>query len=181
MIKIYFILLIFGLFSCRQNADFAFKNNNSATSWSKNFKKAFITDCITKASEKVDASKAFSYCDCLTDKVELKFPDENEVSEKFTNVDEENINEDCPGVKGMKSIVAVKSVLTTNWSSQDKEQFTKECILNVKKNLGASAGEYCSCMLSKIITVHPDVKDVENVTKNQITVLAVDCLAEIKK
>src|ERR1035437_3966560 len=69
--------------------------NTSVSSWSKEYRNKFLQGCIGKASEKVSAVDAFSYCNCMTEKVEAKYPNENEVDAKLTAADWQSLMPGC--------------------------------------------------------------------------------------
>ncbi|MDB5199856.1 MAG: hypothetical protein JWO92_1819 [Chitinophagaceae bacterium] len=152
-------------------------DNKSSDSWSKEYRSKFIQDCIDKASEKLSASKAFSYCNCITEKVEMKYPDENNV--KVSNEE----------IAGIKSACLVSGSAANNqsdqsnnsnlqgWSLSDRQEFMDNCPSTAIKTLGTiGANDYCDCMLKKLMQEYPDSKDVGNVSKTHISALAFDCL-----
>ena len=59
-------------------------NPSKSSGWSKAFMSKNLSDCITKASNRMSASQAYTYCDCMMDKIQQKYPNENDAETKFT-------------------------------------------------------------------------------------------------
>ena len=69
--------------------------SSGSSNWSMEYRDKFIRDCISKASEKVSNADATSYCNCMTEKVEVKYPNEKEVDAKLTSADIESMRPGC--------------------------------------------------------------------------------------
>jgi hypothetical protein len=170
------------------------KDNNTtntmttSSNWSKTYRDKFLQGCITKASEKVSAAEAFSYCNCMTDKVEAKYPNENEVDAKLTSADIESMRVGCNSNTSSNDQNNNNSSNNSNsnnsntytsgaWSASDQKEFMDNCTPGASKTLGNSgAFSYCDCMLKKLMYEYPNSADVGNVSKSHMTELANDCL-----
>ena len=161
------------------------KNNSTTTTssgnWSKTYRDKFLQGCITKASEKVSASEAFSYCNCMTDKVEAKYPNEMEVDAKLTSADIESMRTGCnssttqsnPGDQTTNN----NNTYTSNWSAADQKEFLDNCVPGASRTLGSNeAYNYCDCMMRKLMQEYPNSSTVGNVSKEHMSALAQECL-----
>ena len=167
--------------------------NTSVSSWSKEYRNKFLQGCIGKASEKVSAADAFSYCNCMAEKVEAKYPNENEVDAKLTDADIESMKPGCLTSSTQSNSSNNQSNNTYNnsnsnnnnsqkWSDADQREFMNNCVPGASKTLGnTGATDYCSCMMNKIMAEYPDSKDAGNMPKDHMTSLANDCLASTRK
>ena len=163
-----------------------FKNNSNNTynsNWSKEYRDKFLQGCISKASEKVSAADAFSYCNCMAQKVEAKYPVETEVDNKLSEADIESMRAGClPSTSNQTSPSNNQSNNNTynnsrGWSASDQREFMDNCTPGASKSLGTSAAtDYCSCMMQKLMVEYPDSKDAGNATKSHMSELAADCL-----
>ena len=163
-------------------------NSNTTTSsnWSKEFRNKFVQDCISKASENVSAADAFSYCNCMTEKVEAKYPNENEVNAKVTNDDIASMRPGClpnsnnstnNNSNSSNNSTYNNTTTTANWTEADKREFMNNCTPGASKTLGTSgATDYCDCMMRKLMQEYPNSADVGNVSQTHMSALAADCL-----
>ena len=158
-------------------------NNLSSGSWSKAYRDKFIQGCVSKASEKVSESEAYSYCNCMAVKVEAKYPNENEVDAKLTSTDIESMRNGClPNSNQSNPSYNQPNNNNSNnntaaWSVSDQREFMDNCTPGASKTLGTSAAtDYCDCMMRKLMQEYPNSKDVGNVSKTHMSALANDCL-----
>lgn len=168
---------------------------SSGGSWSKAYKDKFISGCISKASEKIGAGQAYNYCSCMADKVEAKYPVETEVDAKLTDADVDNMKGDCITSSGASQSGTSQSGVSSDqsgtssaspgsgsnagWSYSDQKAFMDKCVSGASTSLGSSgASSYCECMLDKLMQAYPNAKDVGNVSKEQMSSLANDCLGK---
>ena len=154
-------------------------NNTASGSWSKEYRNKFLQTCISKASEKVSASDAFAYCDCMTTKVEAKYPVQTEVDAKLTAADIESMKGGCPTVSTpSNSSNNSSNSSSASWSASDQKEFMDNCTPGASKSLGqAKANDYCSCMLTKIMQEYPKSSDASNMPKSRMSELATQCLS----
>jgi len=164
-------------------------NNSNSGSWSKTYRDKFIEGCVTKASEKVSQSEAYSYCSCMATKVEAKYPNENTVDNSLTSADIETMRTGClPNTSTQNNPSYDQSNNSNNsnnyhntssWSVADQNEFMDNCTPGASKTLGASGGNsYCDCMLKKLMSEYPNSKDVGNVSKEHMSALASQCLGK---
>jgi hypothetical protein len=154
------------------------RNADSSGGWSKNYRNEFIKDCIDKATESVNAAEAFNYCNCMTEKVEATYPDENDVETKLSTADIAAMKKECltPGSKENSKKGGGESSLQS-WSDADQKQFTDNCIPTANRSLGASrAATYCDCLLKRLMQEYPDSKNVDKASKTHLSTLAAECL-----
>lgn len=150
-------------------------------SWTKEYRSKFLQGCITKASEKVSASDAFSYCDCMTNKVEAKYPTETEVDSKLTASDIETMKSGCPTTsnQSQNNNQSNNNNSSTSWSASDQKEFMDNCTPGASTSLGQTkASEYCSCMLYKIMQEYPKSADASNMPKSHMSELAKQCFSK---
>lgn len=156
-------------------------SNNSTTgagSWSKEYRNKFLQGCIGKASEKVSASEAFSYCNCMTEKVEMKYPDEKVVDASLTNADIETMRVGCVSTTSTQTNPSNNQQNSSaSWSAADQKEFMDNCTPGASKSLGTRAANYCDCMMKKLMVSYPNSADVGNVSKSQMSALASDCIS----
>jgi hypothetical protein len=164
------------------------KNNNTTTTttgsgWSKTYRDKFLMGCISKASESVSSDEAYNYCSCMAEKVEAKYPNENEVDAKLTNADIESMRVGCNSNTSSNNQTYNNNNNNSNnynsgaWSASDQREFMDNCTPGASKTLGSSgAYNYCDCMLKKLMYEYPNSADVGNVSKTHMTELANDCL-----
>jgi len=166
-------------------------NTNSASTWSKAFLSKNLSDCITRASNRLSASQAYTYCDCMMDKIQQKYPNENDAETKFTkeelvpidaaclpaDVNQNNSNDNQTNNNNQNN-----SNYSRQWSTSDQREFMNNCVPGASKTLGnTGATDYCSCVMNKIMAEYPDSKDARNIPKDHMTSLANDCLASTRK
>lgn len=153
---------------------------SAGSGWTKNYRNNFLQDCIGKASKTVSPSEAFTYCNCMTEKVEAKYPDEMDVDAKLLNTDIAAMKQDCLASNSKKAIQQKDEADNSNsqgWSDSDQRVFIDNCIPTVNKTLGTSgAAGYCDCLLKKLMQEYPDSKDVDKASRAHLAALASECL-----
>ena len=110
--------------------------------WESSDRQVFITECIGTALKSMSRDSARSYCYCMQEKLEKKFPDierANKLSADDLETPEwQNAAKDC-----------IKNI--SSWTSKDRSDFLSECINSGKASIGeAKAKKYCECMLFKV-------------------------------
>lgn len=155
-------------------------NSNSSGSWSQAYRSKFVQDCITKASESVGQADATSYCNCMVVKVEAKYPNENLVDASLTSADITTMRVGCAPNTSTQSNQSNQSYNNSgggSWSMTDQREFMANCTPGASTSLGTSgANDYCDCMLKKLMQAYPNSADVGNVSKEQMSTLAQDCI-----
>lgn len=117
---------------------------------------AFVSECIKTAKAGMSEDSARSYCYCMQEKVEKKYPTIEEAG-KITEADMQS-------PEWQKDI---KDCLTpaSTWSYKDRSDFLSECIKSAKDGIGeGKAKNYCECMLFKIEKKYPNPRDAEGIT-----------------
>ena len=147
--------------------------SSGSSNWSMEYRDKFIRDCISKASEKVSNADATSYCNCMTEKVEVKYPNEKEVDARLTSADIESMRPGCAVTNPTQPNTSNSS---GNWSAFDQKEFMDNCTPGASKTLGTGATDYCDCMLKKLMNEYPNSQDVGNVSQAHMKELATDCL-----
>lgn len=188
------IILLMVLISCKQKPDSTLNSalmnvgdlqgNADSTGikssgWSKEFLTKNLKDCISKAGNSMAATDAYVYCDCMMDKIQKKYPDENDAETKFTKEELAVIRRAClPAAvnkTGEKSKSGSSAAVT--WSAADQKQFMDNCRPGVVKVLGTGgANNYCDCIMKKLMQEYPDSREVDNVSEAHVKQLASDCL-----
>lgn len=163
------------------------KKNNG---WSKAFLSKNLSDCITRASNRMSASQAYTYCDCMMSKIEQKYPDEHDADTKFTQEElvpidaaclPADLNQNNTNNNQTKNNSDNNTQNNSNynkaWSTSDQQEFMDNCTPGASKSLGTTAAtDYCSCMLQKLMQEYPNSADAGNVSKTHMSALASDCL-----
>ena len=154
-------------------------SNSNGSGWSKTYRDKFVQGCVTKASEKVSQSEAYSYCSCMAVKVEAKYPNENDVDARLTASDIESMRTGCLSNSNQSNSSNDNSNNSQNWSTSDQREFMDNCTPGASKTLGTSAAtDYCDCMLRKLMKEYPNSKDVGGVSSAHMSALANDCLGK---
>lgn len=157
-------------------------NSSGSSNWSKEYRNKFLQGCIGKASEKVSAAEAFSYCNCMTEKVEVKYPNETEVDASLTNADIEAMKPGCVSSNSTNNQSYTQpnsnnSNATASWSVSDQREFMDNCTPGASKSLGTTAAtNYCDCMMKKLMQQYPNSADIGNVSKTEMSSLASTCI-----
>jgi hypothetical protein len=157
-------------------------NNSNNSGWSKTYRDKSVQDCVTKASEKMSESEAFSYCNCMVAKVEAKYPNENNVESRLTSSDIESMKNGCLSNSNQTNPSNDNSNKSNNynsgsWSMADQREFMDNCTPGASKSLGTSvATDYCDCMMKKLMREYPNSKDVGDVSSAHMSELANGCL-----
>lgn len=179
LIFIFAIVLVSG---CKTNSklpEIGDVTIKGAGNWSKEYRNKVIKDCIDKASKKLSVSDAFSYCDCMSKKVEAKYPDENEV--ELSKEDIETMKSGCLPSNSTQGNQTNESNAgdAKAWSVDDQREFIDNCIPTADRSLGTSgANNYCDCLLKKLMQEYPDSKNVDKATKSHLSILAAGCLGK---
>ena len=195
--RLTFVVLITGIVlvsGCKQKPKYSFGITNDASksgnevadndeknsvtvSWSKKFRDKLTQECITKVSETVSATEAFRYCNCLTIKVEAKYPDEDEVQSNLSQADIESMKPDCLALTSVQNDRSAGN--SPGWSAEDQREWMDNCTPEAGKTLGrAAANDYCDCVMKKMMKEYPDAKDVGSVSQTHLNALASDCLGK---
>ena len=124
--------------------------------WPSAERTAFISECVKTAKANMSEDSARSYCYCMQEKVEKKYPTIEEAS-KITAAD-------------MQSEVwqkEIRNCMTSNsqWTSVDRSGFVTECVNAAKGNMTEQkAKSYCECMLFKVEKKYPNPTDAGEIT-----------------
>lgn len=169
------------------NGDLRTKNDtNTIGNWSKEFKYSFLQGCIGKASKTVSASDAFSYCNCITEKIEAKYPNQTEVNEKINDADIVSMKPDCFALSSIpensndnQSGNKYNNNTLQEWSSSDQRSFIENCLPDATKGFGKEgASIYCSCVMNKLMIEASNIQILKNVSKIRMSELARQCIED---
>jgi hypothetical protein len=117
---------------------------------------SFISECIKTAKTSMSEDSARSYCYCMQEKIEKKYPTVEEAA-KMTDAD-------LNSPEWKKEIQNCLKPAST-WSTKDRSDFLFECIKSAKEGVGEEkAKTYCECMLFKIEKKYPNPADAGNIT-----------------
>lgn len=64
------------------------------------------------------------------------------------------------------------------WPEASRKAYMDACVNSAKSTVGEKAEEYCACTLEKMEAAYPDPSEAQNVTADEITKMAEECLAE---
>lgn len=122
--------------------------------WPSSERHSFITECIGTAKKNMSDDSARSYCYCMQEKMEAKYPDIADAS-KITAKD----------LASPEWVKEIKSCIGSTWSKKDHEEFVTSCINSAKASLGETkAKNYCECMVFKIEKIYPNATDADKIT-----------------
>jgi hypothetical protein len=147
-------------------------------SWSKEYRNKFVQGCIGKASEQISAAEAFSYCNCMAEKVEAKYPSQAQVDESLTDSDIESMKPGCLTSSSTQSNTNNnQSNDNKAWPAADQQIFMDNCVPGASKSLGSgTATTYCTCIMNKLMAESPNPQQVDKISRERMSVLAKDCL-----
>ena len=179
--------------------------SNAQSKWGKEVWDAYMNSCVESSQETFGKEKATAYCGCTGVKLEIKYPDANELSslgeeeimeiatlclEEIDNAKSNNSNTNTNSItkaEGPKpptppgKSTATKNNLTgaTNWSKTGYDSFMQTCVESAKESLGGeeAAKKYCDCSASKLQLKYPDETKV-TVTEAEINKIAEECLGQ---
>ena len=193
-------LLVFALFlfmiSCkaRKNNSETTKSDSSKTSlgtnsggmstagnWSLSDKDDFVRECVDKASVHLGPDGARTYCNCMQEKIESKYPE----VKNTVNIDKVEMAGYRDACIAENNLDPDKSLGNNSqgdggnspWSAADKKEFMDNCTPPLTSQMGASkANNYCECMLQKLMVAAPNSQDASKVGESTMTEWAKDCL-----
>jgi hypothetical protein len=134
---------------------------------------SFITECIKSAKAGMNEDSAKSYCYCMLEKIEKKYPTIEEAG-KITDTDMQS----AEWQKDVKYCLASIS----KWSAIDRSDFLSECVKSAKTGMSEEkAKNYCDCMMFKIERKYPNPNDAAGITEETLKSpewkkLIADCL-----
>lgn len=147
LIAIFVLLLLF----LTSNVSVAQQAGDSKKGWPSSERQTFITECIGTAKQSMSIDSSRSYCYCMQEKLERKFPDFERASKLSTD--------DLETPEWQKEARDCLSSIS-NWTSKDRSDFISECINSAKASIGdAKAKKYCECMLFKVEQKYPRPED----------------------
>lgn len=157
MKKILLSILLLSFFYIKNS----FAQDSTATKgWAAADRSAFIVNCVKTAKANLGEDSARSYCYCMLEKVEIKYPTP-EAAAKITA-------EDMSTAEWKKEI---KDCLTINstWTAKERSGFITDCVNTAKDALGEQkAKAYCECMLYKIEKKYPSSAEAATITKEMM-------------
>lgn len=121
---------------------------------------SFITECIKSAKVGMSEDSAKSYCYCMLEKIETKYPTIEEAG-KITEADMQS----AEWQKDVKDCLASIS----KWSVTDRSDFLSECVKSAKTGMSEEkAKNYCDCMMFKIEKKYPNPNDAAGITEETL-------------
>ena len=156
------------------------KNNNTSSSWSKDFRAKFINDCVNSASGELGNAQAQTYCACMEDKISKKYPDENDAQNKMTKEDVENLKGGCLGNQTNNNPNNNPNYQNNNqkqWSNDDQGSFLQNCISSGIKTMDAgTATQLCDCLLQKLMQEYPSKSAANAISQEHSAELETQCM-----
>ena len=158
MKKIVFYSLVSILFLSKSFAQEAGEPKKKG--WPSVERNAFITECIKTAKAGMSEDSAKSYCYCMLEKIEKKYPTIEEAG-KITDADMQS----AEWQKDVKDCLASIS----KWSAIDRSVFLSECVKSAKTGMNEEkAKSYCDCMMFKIEKKYPNPNDAADITEETL-------------
>lgn len=158
MKKIVFYSLISILFLSKSFAQEAGEPGKKG--WPSVERYAFITECVKSAKIGMSEDSARSYCYCMLEKIEKKYPTIEEAG-KITDADMQS----AEWQKDIKDCLASIS----KWSAIDRSDFLSECVKSAKTGMSEEkAKNYCECMMFKIEKKYPNPGDAAGITEETL-------------
>jgi hypothetical protein len=128
--------------------------------WPSSERYSFISECIKTAKASMSEDSARSYCYCMQEKMEIKYPTVDEAS-KITA-------EDLQSAAWKKEINSCLG--TAKWDSAYRAGFMSQCVAAARKSMEEQkAKKYCECMMFKIESKFPNTADVEKLTAEKLS------------
>ena len=122
--------------------------------WPSIERQSFITECIGTAKKNMSSDSARSYCYCMQEKMESKYPDIAEAN-KITATD----------LASPEWVKEIRSCIGSTWTKKENEEFVTSCINSAKASLGETkAKNYCACMMFKIQKIYPNASDADKIS-----------------
>lgn len=116
--------------------------------WTDKDRKVFIDTCLVEAKTSMGDSAGTLYCKCVLQNIEKLYPVKTDI-ENIKVVELEAATEFCMP----KSPIILKA-----WNDTEKVAFMQNCLVQANNSLTEIQSQtYCSCMLDKISTLHPDM------------------------
>ena len=155
MKKLLFCCLFISSFFINKNFAQQAGEPGAKKGWPSNERADFISECIKSAKVGMSVDSARSYCYCMQEKVEKKYPTIEEAG-KITEADMQS----PAWQKDIKDCLAASG----NWSGKDRSDFITECVKSAKAGgiTEDKAKSYCGCMLFKIEKKFPNAADATN-------------------
>lgn len=126
--------------------------------WKQKDRADFISECVKAASAGMSLDSAKSYCHCMQDIMEEKYPDVNEAGA---------ITAEEMQSEGWKKLIT--DCLRTYWTTQERADFLSECVAAATPNVGAArAASYCDCMLYKVQKFYPVFQNTTELTDEKL-------------
>jgi hypothetical protein len=175
--------------------------SNAQSKWGKEVWDAYMNSCVEASKETFGLEKATTYCGCTGVKLEIRYPDANQLSvlgeteimeianiclEEDDNAKSNNTNSITksegpkpPTPPGKSQFSKPNYTGATNWSKTGYDSFMETCVESAKESLGGedAAKKYCDCSASKLQLKYPDETKV-TVTEAEINKIAEECLSE---
>ncbi|HYM94999.1 MAG TPA: hypothetical protein VET23_12715 [Chitinophagaceae bacterium] len=170
-----FLALVSILAACKPNG------------WSAKDKNDFISTCAQSAAAAMGQDKAKSYCTCMEQKLEVKFPNSQDANKSLNT----------PGFMETPEMQAmVQSCLNGGngninnnnnnniggaWTNDDEQKFMNTCVQNAM-NAGAdrqTSTDHCNCTLKKIEAKYHSYDEAnQKMTKDEVTAFEQECIQE---
>ena len=153
MKKILLSLLLLSIFCANRSLA---QDSTSTKGWTAADRSGFVGDCIKTAKVNIGEDSARSYCYCMQEKIERKYPIAADAV-KITAAD-------MASPEWKKEIQDCLTI-TSTWPSQERANFISTCTNSAKAGLGEQrAKNYCECMLYKIEKKYPSSTEAATIT-----------------
>lgn len=171
MKKLLLFLLLLSIFC--SNSSLA-QDSTATKGWTSTDRSDFIGDCIKTAKVNLGEDSARTYCYCMQEKLEKKYPIAADAA-KVTAAD--------MSTPEWKKEIKDCLTITSTWPSQERNNFLTTCINSAQAGLGEQkAKSYCECMLYKIEKKYPSPAEAATITAEvmaspEFKKMVQDCLA----
>lgn len=163
-----------------------FSCNNNTKGWSAMDKNDFIKTCVQGATVSMGEQTAKSYCSCMQQKLEAKYPNVNDANKLGAqSPDMLEMARGCLGLGGDNNNGTNTNVNDNmsggEWSDADVQKFMNTCIQNAKNAGGDEqmSNQHCDCVLKKIQKKYKSYAEADRtMTKAEVDALEQECVEE---
>jgi hypothetical protein len=151
------ILFVSIHFACKIFA----QDTTSKKGWPSSERYTFIAECVKTAKVGMSDDSARSYCYCMQEKIEKKYPT-TDAAAKLSSADLETTE----WKKEIQNCLAPAST----WSTKDRSDFLSECVKSAKEKVSEEKSKnYCECMLFKVEKKYPNPLDAGKITEETLS------------
>lgn len=148
--------------------------NESGSNWNDFVRQAFLATCMKEAIPLVGEKHADSYCKCMQQKVEARYPDALDVGD----LTDAQVDEFAVGCNEKADSVTMAN---TPWSETSRADFVDACVEGAGAELSREeAKAYCTCMQEKVEKKTVNVGGADSIPEEEINRMADDCLGKLQ-